>query len=207
MACVGALVSQRVMVSVHSCPVLCRADKCRSNLLVLVLLQLALLELSSQALQTEHRARPGFVQCVSLAFHADVRMILGITGTRHVELVCSSWNTAVCRIRDALDPLAGVLRWIYLFCTSLNRILGASLWSVAPTSLRFCVVGEPPNFDSGNTGTFTCSVPSSEQMFRITESKIFSSDLINRFGLPPVRALLQHSLDPTAMLSIPQRSL
>ena len=83
---VDALLSQGATCSGHSCPVLCRADKRHSNLLVLVLLHLLLLELSSQSLYTERRARPGFVQCVTLALHVDTRSILGITGTRHVEL-------------------------------------------------------------------------------------------------------------------------
>ena len=124
----------------------------------------------------------------------------------------------------------GVLRSCYREGTSLHRPLGASLWFVTPTSLRFCVM-EPLNFDLGSTGTFTCSVPSSGQMYLINESMFFSSsgvpnmlnccnpsaqcspifhrdvDSIHRFGLLPVRALLQHKLDPIAMLSIPQRSL
>ena len=68
----------------------------------------------------------------------------------------------------------GVLRSFYREGTSLHRPLGASLWFVTPTSLRFCVM-EPLNFDLGSTGTFTCSVPSSGQMYLITESMFFSS--------------------------------
>ena len=70
-----------------------------------------------------------------------------------------------------------VLCSLYLCSTSLQHPQGASLWFITPTSLGFCVVGEPLNFDPGNIGTFTCSVPSSGQMHLITESMFFSSHL------------------------------
>ena len=104
-----AVVAQRATCSGHYCPVLCRADNRHCHLLILVLLHLVLLELSRKSLFTERRARPWLVQCVSLAFHANERIILGITGTRHVELVY--------RIRDALDPL------VWYFCpTATARV-------------------------------------------------------------------------------------
>ena len=132
-ACVGALVSQRVLVSAHSCPVLGPADNRCCYLLILVLLHLVLLDLSSQSLYTERRARPGFVQRLSLVFRVDTRIILGITGTHHVELVH--------RIRDALDPL---VRYVcFAAIARVYRTLGASFWSVTATSLRLCVVCEP----------------------------------------------------------------
>ena len=68
-------------------------------------LTIAIATLGSQRLYIERRARPGFVQCVTLAFHVDTRIIQGITETRHVELPCQSWSTTVCRIRDAADQL------------------------------------------------------------------------------------------------------
>ena len=109
---IGALTLQRVTVSGHSCQVLCRTGKRHSTLLVLVLLRLVLLELSrSQAVYTEHHARPGFVHCVSLAFHAGTRIFLRITGTRDVELFC--------RIQNAVD------QWVICFTAAIRACIAS----------------------------------------------------------------------------------
>ena len=121
-------------------------------------------------------------------------------------------NTTVCRIRDALDPLA-----CYVWFTAIARCrpLGASLWFVThtPTSTQEALERSlaPTGSRSRCSSPRTCRRPKHVELLH-SLSAVFTSfrgdvSLIHKFELLPVRTSVQHSLDPTAMLSIPQRSL